>query len=183
MTENPRVKREKGFTLIEALVALFVAAVGILGILGMQMRTLADTESGVRRAQAIRLIEDLEERLRTLPNAYYVLTNPGQGLSAGPVANVISDWQQNAQSLPGGQVSVFEAADRQLGVLVAWRQNERSENPDYLEPLDQLLTEGGTGSNPANACPDGYICHLQYIPVASRCTISKDFPGRFFCAG
>ena len=61
--------RQRGFSLIESLVAVVVMALGILGILGVQMRTLADTQTGVRRAQAIRLIEDLSERIKLNPNA------------------------------------------------------------------------------------------------------------------
>ena len=44
---------QRGVSLIESLVAIVVTALGILGILGVQMRTLADTQTGVRRAQAI----------------------------------------------------------------------------------------------------------------------------------
>ena len=62
-------RRQRGITLIESLVAIVVAALGILGIVGVQMRTLADTSTSLRRAQAIRLIEDLGERMRTNPSA------------------------------------------------------------------------------------------------------------------
>ena len=54
--------QQRGITLIESLVAIVIAALGILGIVGVQMRTLADTQTTVRRAQAIRLIEDLAGR-------------------------------------------------------------------------------------------------------------------------
>ena len=49
-------KRQHGISLIESLIALIVTALGILGVVGVQMRTLTDTSSTVRRAQAIRLI-------------------------------------------------------------------------------------------------------------------------------
>ena len=62
-------RRQRGISLIESLVAIVVMALGILGILGVQMRTLTDTQAGVRRAQAIRLIEDLGERLQNNPDA------------------------------------------------------------------------------------------------------------------
>ena len=62
-------RRQGGITLVESLVAIVVAALGILGILGTQMRTLTDTQTTLRRAQAIRLIEDLSERMRVNPNA------------------------------------------------------------------------------------------------------------------
>ena len=61
--------RQRGITLIESLIAILIAAVGILGILGVQMRTLTDTQTTVRRAQAVRLIEDLGERMKVQPNA------------------------------------------------------------------------------------------------------------------
>ena len=65
-------KRQHGISLIESLIALIVTALGILGIVGVQMRTLTDTSSTVRRAQAIRLIEDLSERMKVNPNAVAV---------------------------------------------------------------------------------------------------------------
>ena len=66
-------KHQRGITLIESMVALVIAALGILGILGVQMRTLSDTSTTVRRAQAIRLIEDLGERMRANPRIGRVL--------------------------------------------------------------------------------------------------------------
>ena len=38
-----RSRIQRGITLIESLVAVAVMALGILGILGVQMRTLTDT--------------------------------------------------------------------------------------------------------------------------------------------
>ena len=66
-----RPTSSQGFALLEALVALLVVALGLLGILGLQMRTLADTQNGVRQAQAIRLIEttlvaDIEKLVKKL---------------------------------------------------------------------------------------------------------------------
>ena len=76
------IQRQHGITLIEALVALVVTALGLFGILGLQMRTLADAQTGVRQAQAIRLVENLSERVRMNPNA----------TSAQVAANYIVDW-------------------------------------------------------------------------------------------
>ena len=66
MTSKPRAQR--GITLIESLIAILIMALGILGVLGVQMRTLSDTQTSVRRAQAIRVIEDLSERIKVNPN-------------------------------------------------------------------------------------------------------------------
>ena len=62
-------RKQRGITLLESMIAIVVAALGIFGILGVQMRTLADTQTSMRRAQAIRLIEDMSERMKVNPNA------------------------------------------------------------------------------------------------------------------
>lgn len=69
------LQRQRGITLIESLIAMIIAALGILGVVGVQMRTLTDTSTTVRRAQAIRLIEDFSERLKVNPNALTILSN------------------------------------------------------------------------------------------------------------
>ncbi len=204
--------RQAGITLIESLIALVLAALGILGVLGMQMRTLADTQTGVRRAQAIRLIEDLSERTRVNPN------------SLGQIATYVSDWGSTAQAttdctaaqctsaelasfhlarwrtsvgqvLPGGSAKIFIAEDeatssdtdgnrRQLGVMLRWRENEKSAASDYQQPIG-LDSDGSRGKASETAtCSTGYTCHLQYIPLSARCApYFADSTVQFFCSG
>src|SRR5574344_2836239 len=81
-------RRQRGITLIESLVALVISVLGIIGILGMQMRTLVDSQTATRRAQAVRLIEDLSERMRVHPNALASLGDYIDLLNEG----VISDF-------------------------------------------------------------------------------------------
>ena len=187
-------KRQRGITLIESMVALVIAALGILGILGVQMRTLSDTSTTVRRAQAIRLIDDLGERMRTNPNALVNLgsyvsnfaTNPAVGSCASGcdhaalAAYDLAVWKQAVRnSLPLGQAEIFippaeagvaAAQRRQLGVMIAWRENEgdgrKTDDIDATKVRDNsgTLTDGAT-----LACPADRICHLQYIPVPARC--------------
>lgn len=183
--------RQAGFALIEAMVAIVVMSLGILGILGVQMRTLADTQTGVRRAQAIRLIEDLSERMKVNPNALgnissYVVgwgapgTPPNCKTAACNAQNLalfdILQWKQIVQdSLPAADANVFEVADetiinnrRQLGIMIRWRENERAdgtaaENAAYKG----VFTPDATGTG--TVCAAGYSCHLQYIQLTSRC--------------
>ena len=191
---NTLHKRQRGITLIESMVALVIAALGILGILGVQMRTLSDTSTTVRRAQAIRLIDDLGERMRTNPNAMVNLgsyvsnfaTNPTVGSCASGcdhaalAAYDLAVWKQAVRnSLPLGQAEIFippaeagvaAAQRRQLGVMIAWRENEgdgrKTDDIDATKVRDNsgTLTDGAT-----LACPADRICHLQYIPVPARC--------------
>ena len=86
--KNFNIESQKGFTLLEALVSLLVVALALFGILGLQMRTLTDTQFGVRQSQAIRLIEGLSERIRLNPNS----------IISSVADNYIIDWSSATAS-------------------------------------------------------------------------------------
>lgn len=209
---SPRMVR--GFTLIESLIAIVVMALGILGILGVQMRTLADTSTTVRRAQAIRLIEDLGERMHVNPNAVANLGAYVSGFSATPPSSNCSTGCDNAQlaaydlyawkdavskALPLGQASIFippaetgasAGQGRQLGVMIAWRENERDTSATYKDDIDatKVRANDGTltaGAGTAAVCPANRVCQLQYIPIADRCIPYSPggSPTTYFCPG
>ncbi|MDB5939370.1 MAG: type pilus modification protein PilV [Polaromonas sp.] len=192
------LRRQRGITLLESLVAMVVAALSILGILGVQMRTLTDTQTTVRRAQAIRLIEDLGERMKVNPNALADINTYTSGFANEPTPGSCSSgcdhgqlaaydlavWKKTVKStLPLGQASVFlapgegagaNANRRQLGVIISWRENERDTGSAYKDNIDasKVLAANGTAiaaTDAANACPADRTCHLQYLPVAARC--------------
>ena len=52
-----------GFTLIEVLVALFVMAVGLLGLASLQLQGLRGTHDAALRNQAVALATDTAEQL------------------------------------------------------------------------------------------------------------------------
>ena len=209
LIHHPRSRLQRGISLIESLVAIVVMALGILGILGVQMRTLADTQTTVYRAQAIRLIEDLGERMKINPNALGSINNYVSGFSDEPTPGDCSSgcshgdqatydlalWKQAVKAtLPLGQASVFLAPGetdttnrRQLGVMLAWRENERDTSDAYKNNLDstKILVDGewkaGAGDT---VCPDNHTCHLQYIPVAARCApYTVNSTVQYFCPG
>lgn len=205
--QNTPNQSQRGITLIESLVAIVVTALGILGILGVQMRTLTDTQTTVRRAQAIRLIEDLSERMKVSPNALLGINGyvsgydeKGSALTATtdcgsadctPAQQAdydLKQWKTTVeQTLPGGQASIFlapgETIDtnrRQLGVIIAWRENEREGTKTDDIDASKFRAADGTftsGTDTANACPAEKTCHLQYIPVAARCAPYDDGSG------
>ena len=211
LIHHPRSRLQRGISLIESLVAIVVMALGILGILGVQMRTLADTQTTVHRAQAIRLIEDLSERMKTNPNALGTINNyvsdfsdepePGDdecasGCSYGDQATYdLKLWKQTVRTqLPLGKASVFLAAGetddanrRQLGVMVAWRENERDiADDDDREKYKQALDASAEGGSVT--CPENHTCHLQYLSVAARCApyrVNTAVNGevKYFCPG
>jgi type IV pilus assembly protein PilV len=191
-------RHQRGITLLESLAAIVVMALGVLGILGVQMRTLADSQTSVRRAQAVRMIEDLSERIRMNPrglaelNQYVVAweTKPAKAGKCTDAActssNLATDdrnlWLANVQqTLPLGDAAIFLAADetndanrRQLGVMISWRENEKI--PSGTTATDKaeqarfraVLQPAATGANKP-VCPPDRSCHLQYIQPSARC--------------
>jgi type IV pilus assembly protein PilV len=55
---------QQGFTLIEVMVAVFVLAVGILGMAGMQAVSVRESQNSIFRSQADILAGDMADRLR-----------------------------------------------------------------------------------------------------------------------
>ena len=204
--QHTLLQPQRGITLLESLVAIVVMALGILGILGVQMRTLSDTQTGVRRAQAIRLIEDMGERMKANPSALANLSSYVSNFAASPTvpscasgctaANLatydVAVWKRTVrENLPLGKASIFVAPGetngnrRQLGVIVAWRENER----DGMSTTDKAainatLTAGAGTDTATNACPADHTCHLQYIIAPSRCApYSPGGVTTYYCPG
>ena len=209
-------RRQRGITLIESLVALVISVLGIIGILGMQMRTLVDSQTATRRAQAVRLIEDLSERMRVHPNARDGLMRympagttivsdfddtpdpqdcSGNHPSCVLFASELATWKESVENiLRLGDASVFLApwedatAPTQIGIMVSWRANESADmTEDDLNNLDTTKVREGdkwisaTGEDGVE-CPDGRICHLQYISVAARCGFDSK-KNKAYCPG
>lgn len=61
----PLVRREAGFTLVEALIALLVVAFGMLAIAGFQMTLSRGADVAKQRSEAVRLAQEKMEYLRS----------------------------------------------------------------------------------------------------------------------
>ncbi len=59
-----RAQCQSGFTLIEILIAVFVLAVGLLGVAALQMTSLVNGQEGAVRTQALSIANDLAARVR-----------------------------------------------------------------------------------------------------------------------
>lgn len=180
--------RQRGVTLLEALVSIVILAIAVLGMLGVQMRTLAETQTGVRRAQSVRLIEDLAERIKANPDGFAQLSNFVGGFTSTTTATVqcdaavctptelaqwdIDKWRAAvAETLPLGKAAVFTSTDettvgqqRQLGIVVGWRANERSREGESAADIAAYQLPFAISTGAANvACPTGLICHVTYV--------------------
>lgn len=109
-----RLNGQKGFTLVEAMVALVVLAVGMLGIAGLYVTSLRSGGGAIYRMQAVNLATDLADRIRANPGANLAYAGAGANnncygtgaalcLPPAMAANDLFVWQaQLANILPNG---------------------------------------------------------------------------------
>ena len=133
-------KFEQGFSLIEGLVTLLIIAVGLLGIMGLQLNALRNTHSASVHSQAAIYASDMVERVKANNT---VAKTGGYNLAAGAVgggpvaatgANCVSaactavelaafdvaEWQQSlSDNLPSGQGEITLAGTT-LTITVRW---------------------------------------------------------------
>ena len=103
-------RRMAGFTLIEALIALVVLSVGLLGVAGLQMTGLRANMSAASRTQATYLANDILDRMRAnTRDARAGLYNLAIGATPSGAGTALSDmnaWVAELQTLPSGQGSI-----------------------------------------------------------------------------
>ena len=147
-----RLFSQRGFSIVEAMVALLVLSVGMLGIAGLYVTTLRASGSALYRSHAINFAADMADRIRANPTAGAAYANAGannncaQGATCTPAQLAVDDvfrWQQQVATilpddgdagLPQTQVVVVGAASpRTYQITVRWAE------PTEPQPLSYVL--------------------------------------------
>lgn len=121
------IVREKGFSLVEVLVALVLLSIGLLGLAGLQTRGVRDNHGAYLRTQATLCVKDLVDRMRAnrpaaLAGDYDIAFGVVAAGGEAVAAQDLNQWQQNLAQLPGpgqGRV-VVDKTSRRVLIDVAW---------------------------------------------------------------
>ena len=150
--------RQAGFSLVEALVALVVLSIGMLGIAALYVESLRAGRSALLRTQAVALASDMADRIRANPagttnyikavdDAGTITANCAPGGSgctgAQMAAHDIALWYQQVDArgddpsvgrlaLPGGegQIDVSDTTPRVYTITVTWAEAGQTDDPN-----------------------------------------------------
>ena len=111
-------RRQGGSTLIEVLVTFVILAIGIMGLAGMQLRSLTFSQSALYRTTATGLADDILDRMRAnrtsaTTNLYNTtLANNSSTFSASTQPQRdLGEWKLQIESqLPSGQGAIAIAS-------------------------------------------------------------------------
>ena len=142
------VTADKGYTLIEVLVALLVVSLGLLGMAALQISALKQNQNAYVRSQAIIAANDIMDRMRAnttaVANGSYFSDSAGYvGDSAdtsceGSICSVaamasydLNNWKYNLQQeVPSGGGCITRVKEDAIGFQV-----------EAASDLDELCTE------------------------------------------
>jgi type IV pilus assembly protein PilV len=147
--KSKATRKSPGFTLVEAMVALLVLSVGVIGVAALHGQSLAASRAAIFRSQAIGFAGDMAERIRLNRGArsayagdarHYACDAPSDrgGVACPPPELAAYDlfvWNQEiAAALPGGQGSVI--VDTNLDpatytVSVSWDEATESDRASF----------------------------------------------------
>ena len=157
---KPTNPAQLGFALLEALFALFILTVGVLGLLWMHQYALTQQRQQLMRSVAMGIADDLAERMHlNAPQRSAYAKAWGQAATASTdcSANACTrqelvtwdqqQWQQMLQTqLPEGDASVFALTNvaHWWGIVIAWK-----------DPNETYRTDTASGTP---SCPSQMSC-------------------------
>ena len=176
--QNDVTRLQRGVTLIEALVTLFVLSVGLVGIAALHLNSMQNAHSSYYRSLASVIALDFEERLWI--TAANELSNPGQCLTdvngdnkiVSTLGELTTAWDESS-GLPGLEVFI-DVQDKDTVVFTRAQPGAAGISignwTDRWEEMTVTIkwTEGRFTSDPAGTERFDYVlripCVSQYTP-------------------
>lgn len=157
-------RQEKGTTLIEVLITVFVVAIGLLGVAGLQAKALSNSSDSIMYSRAAFLASDIIERMRNnvrgVRNLYYKRASIG-----GPALTLTKDCTS-----AGAICSESELARFDLYQWLELRVRSSTELPDG----DALITSADWSPTRTTAVRGP----VEIVEVATTVTVRLRWRGR-----
>jgi len=94
------LRKSKGFSLVEVMIALIIMSVGMLGIAGLYVQSMQAGRTSMLRHHAVTLAGDIADRIRANPTAGVAYTaTPGQDNNCAGVGAICNAGQMAAHDI------------------------------------------------------------------------------------
>lgn len=137
-------RRQRGFNLVEVLVALVILAVGLLGIAALYLDSLRTGRTAIYRTQAINLASDMGDRIRS---------NRAAGIGYE------LDFDDDAPAAVANCESTAGCSAAQMA------QNDLNR---WRALAELLLPEGGSQIEVTAGTPNVYVISLRWTEAGSE---------------
>jgi type IV pilus assembly protein PilV len=180
---------QRGVAMMEALVAILVLALGVMGLAGLQTRSLVESRLTNARGNALFLTNDLADRMRlnrTAALSAVATQRYDRAFGAAPLGTApdcfsapcnaqnqrnfdLIEWEASvAQLLPGGQAQIAAPdAAGQISVTFRWRNNVLGGEFGAANQTANLMPAGLTvpiaGCNDDVATQQNWLCHQVFV--------------------
>lgn len=135
-----------GASMIEVLVALFVLAIGLLGVIALQTESLKLNNQAYSATQALFLANEMAERIRVDTDSFYKDPNSPTHKPIDPELEALKGWKESVEArLPGGEGELTRTDVNLYQVRVSYNQ-QKLNNEDLadteadVKTIDYVLT-------------------------------------------
>ena len=137
-TRRAPSSKQRGASMIELLVSVLIFAFGMLGLVGLQNRTLGYGQMSLYRSQATALSDDILDRMRADRNnaksGNWVTdwANGSASYTGTTVAQTdLKDWKSQVETLlPSGQAKI-EMNGFMVMVSIRWNERDTGANTSF----------------------------------------------------
>ncbi|MBK6596509.1 MAG: type IV pilus modification protein PilV [Proteobacteria bacterium] len=137
---------QRGFTLVEALIAVLVLSIGLLGVAGLQLSSLRGNSDAARRSQATFLAYDIADRMRAnrdsaLAGEYDIALATATPAAGGATLSQrdLNEWRTSiVATLPSGATPATGEISRLAGgeqfqITVRWFEGTQAGAPTAMQ--------------------------------------------------
>jgi type IV pilus assembly protein PilV len=157
--------RERGFSMVEALITVLVFAIGLLGVIGLQVLALSSSGMSNQRSEATVLALDMADRMRA--NLGAVNSGVGTGYDvAVPAANACRAVYADAVAAAGVCTTDQLAADD----LADWLAQIQQSLPagDGAVCIDSTPDDGAPGAPACDGAGNAFAVKVWWTQRASQ---------------
>jgi len=155
-TRATRAKHARGVSIVEALIALIILSVGMLGIASLYLESVRSNRTALVRTNAVFLVNDLADRIRgnrTAKTAYAV--------TKAAVPPTGTDCAASTNCTPA-QLASFDLKRWHDAVL-----DRLPDGPNGQVPEIEVVYTAGTSGN-----PDSYVIRTYWYEPGSTTALS-----------